>query len=107
MYCSKCGKEGGPGPMCQNCGAPLASRQSGYPGVQTKKPGGNASMVLGIISIVTCWFPLASIIMGIVGLVLGIVGKVKGAGGKAVAGIVMSACAIPLSIIMAAIGLTV
>ncbi len=107
MYCSKCGKEGGPGPMCQNCGAPLASGQSGYSGAQAKKPGGTASMVLGIISIVTCWFPLASIIMSIVGLVLGIVGKVKGAGGKAIAGIVMSACAIPLAIIMAAIGLTV
>ncbi len=107
MYCSKCGKEGGPGPMCQNCGAPLASGQSGYPSAPSKKPGGTASMVLGIISLATFWFPLAAIIMGIVGLVLGIVGKVKGAGGKAVAGIVMSACAIPLAIIMTAIGLTV
>lgn len=107
MYCSKCGKEGGPGPMCQSCGAPLAAPQSGYTGSQTKKPGGTGSMVLGIISIATCWFPLASIILGIIGLVLGIVGKVKGAGGKAVAGIVMSACAIPLAIILTFIGLTV
>lgn len=107
MYCSKCGKEGGPGPMCQNCGAPLTVQQNNYSGAQTKKSGGTASMILGIISVATCWFPLAAIITGIIGLILGIVGKVKGAGGKAVAGIILSACGIPLAILLTLIGMTV
>ena len=107
MYCSKCGKEGGPGPMCQNCGASLAGQQNNYSGTQTKKPGGTASMVLGIISAATCWFPLVAIITGIIGLILGIVAKVKGAGGKAVAGIILSACGIPLAILLTLIGMTV
>ena len=58
-----------------------------------------ASLILGILSVVTCCSIFISIICGIIGLILGIVGKSKGAGGMAVAGILLSVFGILLSII--------
>ena len=68
---------------------------------------GVASLVLGIISLVTGWIPFIcfiAFILAIVGLILGIVdtikkGKVPGAKkGISIAGLIISAVAIPIII---------
>ena len=68
---------------------------------------GVALLVLGIISLVTCWIPFIcfiAFILAIVGLILGIVdtikkGKVPGAKkGISIAGLIISAVAIPIII---------
>ena len=57
-----------------------------------------ASLVLGILSIVTCCAWILSIVCGIIGLILGIAAKVKGSSGMSVAGIVLNCCGIALGI---------
>ena len=56
---------------------------------------GVASLVLGILSLVFCWLPVLSWLLGLIGLILGAVGigvnKKKGKPiGCAIAGLVMS-----------------
>ena len=56
---------------------------------------GVASLVLGILSLVFCWLPFLSWLLGLIGLILGAVGigvgKKKGKPiGCAIAGLVMS-----------------
>lgn len=57
-----------------------------------------ASLILGILSLVTCCVIYISLIFSILALVLGIVAKSKGAGGMAVAGIVLGSLGAVLSI---------
>lgn len=57
-----------------------------------------ASLVLGILSVVTCCAWGLSIVCGIIGLILGIVAKIKGSSGMSVAGIVLNCCGIALGI---------
>ena len=44
MICEQCGRPGGEGTFCSNCGAPLAPRQPGAPGdaMTPPRPGGGA-----------------------------------------------------------------
>lgn len=78
---------------------------------------GIASLILGIISLVISWIPFVcffSFILAVVGLILGIVDSVKKSKtndknkGIGIAGLVISAIAIPIIIIMSifSIGIT-
>lgn len=66
-----------------------------------------ASLVLGIVSIVTCCWWQVSIVVGIVGLVLGILHNKKQTTGKgmAIAGIVLSIVGLSISVIIIALTL--
>lgn len=57
-----------------------------------------ASLILGIISVVTCCVIYISAICAILSLIFGIIAKSKGSGGMAVAGIVLAAAGLVLSI---------
>ena len=70
---------------------------------------GVASLVLGIISLLTSWIPFVcffAFILAVIGLILGIVDTVKkskandGKKGISIAGLIISAIAIPIIIIM-------
>ena len=65
-----------------------------------------ASMVLGIISFVFCWFIYVGGPLAILGLVLGIVSRKKNDGGRgmAIAGITISAVSLGLMILLLVIG---
>lgn len=50
-----------------------------------------ASLILGILSILTCWLPYVGLLMGIAGIILGVLGlKRENARGLAIAGLVCS-----------------
>ena len=128
MICSKCGAECPPQTMfCTSCGASLENNQAQpqpqpptQPGAPVYNPApypyvapinvpgkglGVASMVLGIISLVLFCFWFISIPCALISLILGIVGlsKAKSAGmnnGMAVAGIVCSAIALVLMVML-------
>lgn len=75
------------------------------------QPQGNAGfaiagMVLGIISLVCCCSGYIALVLGIVGLILSIVSLVQKRPGKgmAIAGIICSAIAIVLIVVLTAIG---
>lgn len=76
----------------------LVNKKSTFSGISMSTPlggGGNgksiASLVLGILSILTCWLPYVGLIMGGIGIVLGILGlKQENARGLAIAGLVCS-----------------
>ncbi len=81
------------------------------PPLQPQLPKGMAiaALVLGIIAILFCWFPVfnaVSIVLGIISLILGIMGVNKAskglAGGKGmgVAGIILGAIALVISIVV-------
>ncbi|NMB30561.1 MAG: DUF4190 domain-containing protein [Clostridiales bacterium] len=87
-----------------------------YPNPQMQEPmqpqqGGNgmaiASLVLGIVSIVTCCWWQVSVVVAIVGLVLGILHNKKQTTGRgmAIAGIVLSIVGLAISIIIIVLGL--
>ena len=100
-FCNTCGTTFAP-----VMGAPMAAPM-GYPVVAPKVPGkglGITGMVLGIISLIIC-FGWVSIICGIVGVALSGAGlyKAKQVGmgnGMAVAGLVCSAIALAIWIIL-------
>lgn len=73
-----------------------------YPPPAVQSAPGNgfavASLILGIVALITSCSLVLSIPCGIIGLILGIVGKAKGAGGMAVAGIVLSVLALLFTI---------
>lgn len=58
-----------------------------------------ASMVLGIVGIVFCAFPIVGIALNVVGLVLGSMEMKKGAKGMATAGVVCSIVGLSLATI--------
>ncbi|NMA80272.1 MAG: DUF4190 domain-containing protein [Clostridiales bacterium] len=81
-----------------------------YPNTEFQNPiepqqGSNgmaiASMVLGIISVITCCWWQLSVVVGIVGLVLGILHNKKQTTGRgmAIAGIVLSIVGIAIAVI--------
>ena len=57
-----------------------------------------ASLILGIISVVTCCVIYVSALCAILAIIFGVVAKNKGAGGMAVAGIVLGAIGLVFSI---------
>ena len=65
---------------------------------------GVASLVLGIIGVVSSCVPILGLPTGIVGLILGLSAKKRGEGGMAVAGVVLSIIAIVLAVISMVIG---
>lgn len=77
---------------------------------------GVASLVLGIISLLTSWIPFVcffAFILAVIGLILGIVDSVKKSKandrkkGISIAGLVISAIAIPIIIIMSFVSIGV
>ena len=68
--------------------------------VHPKKNLATASMVLGIVALVFCWFWYLSIPCGIIGLVLGIVAQKAGKIGMATAGIITSIIAIVIAVVI-------
>jgi hypothetical protein len=58
-----------------------------------------AGMVLGILSVLTCWLPYVGLILGIIGLILSALGlKNEDARGMAIAGLVTSIIGIILGL---------
>lgn len=74
---------------------------------QKKKTPGKAlgviGMILGILSLVLCWYLCFGFIFGLIGLILSIISKKKGCGGVATAGIVMSAIGMGIGLIFSII----
>ena len=71
-----------------------------YPNGYMQQPQGGkgmaiASMIFGILAMITCCFPIAPLLFSVLALILGIVSIVKKKGGKgmAIAGIVCGAIA--------------
>lgn len=63
---------------------------------------GVAALVLGIISLATCWIPVWNwicLFMGIAGIVLGALGKKSAKPGPATAGLVISILAVVFSVV--------
>ena len=71
---------------------------------QEKKGFSIASMVLGIVGFLAWCIPLLGYPVCIVGLVLGILGRKKGGKGMAIAGIIMCAITLVLTLVNAALG---
>jgi len=78
----------------QNAYAPLTPEQ------RSARNMGIAGMVLGIVALVFCWFFFLSLPCGIVGLVLSIIAIKKGEKGMAIAGLVCSALALLVCVII-------
>ena len=76
---------------------PIYTPYGGYAATQTNGPG-IAGMVLGIIAVMTFWFPFVGLPVSIVGLVLSSVGMKRFEGkGFAVAGLVLTIIGVVLS----------
>lgn len=100
MFCKRCGKEiENDVAFCEHCGCPTAE-SADVPAAPAKQPAdglGIASMVLGIISLVSFG---SAFVLGVVGIVLGIVSLVQrgqrrnGTSVYAVVGIVTGALSI-------------
>ena len=84
-------------------------QQPGYgapyypPAVSQNAPGNGfavASLILGIVALLSSCSLILTIPCAVVGLILGIIGKNKGAGGMAVAGIVLSALGLAVAIFL-------
>ncbi len=71
---------------------------------QDKKGLSIASMTLGIISLLAWCIPLIGFPVSLTGLILGIFGCKKGGKGMAIAGIIMCALSLVLTIANAALG---
>lgn len=100
-------------PQPQNQPAPPPPPEYGYPPAPPQYPAqpestglAIASMVLGIVGILTAWI-LIGLPLALVGLVLGIVSiaKKKGGRGMAIAGIITSALALLFGVAMVAISI--
>lgn len=78
--------------------------QDQQPAPQEKKGLSVASLVLGICGFVACCLPLIGYPVTITGLVLGIIGKKKGGKGMAIAGIILSAISLALTLLNSIMG---
>ena len=107
MFCPKCGAENPEGAqLCMTCSWVLTSTSTRGPSPSAKTSGlAVASLVLGILSFLTCFITaIPAIILGIVGLlkINKSSGQLKGTG-LAVAGMALPAIAFPIMMLMAAI----
>lgn len=69
--------------------------------LKRKEPGISiASLVVSIISVLFFGTPFFNILLALTGLILGIVAKVKGGGGMSIAGIVIGALSLVISIVV-------
>lgn len=107
MYCPRCGAvNADDAAVCVSCGTPLAGPTEGASAGTTRtSKAAIASLVLGILSVFTCFLTaIPAIICGIVGLVQ--VGRSKGrvkGTGLAIAGIVIPGALLPLAMMVLAI----
>ena len=87
-------------------GQPMGGNPYGQPPQQGSQGFAIAGMVLGILSLVCCCSGYIALVLGVVGMVLSIVSLVQKRPGKgmAIAGIVCSAVAIVLIIVLTSIG---
>ena len=99
MYCNKCGSYiPSKRTVCSNCGAPVPDPNAPAPVVEPepeKRPNGIAvaGLVMGILTIVLCWFPGIPFRTGLLGLIFSIAGLAKKnarSKGAAVAGLILS-----------------
>jgi len=66
---------------------------------QTSTGMGTASMVLGIISLITVWWYGLGLILAVIGLILGIIQQGRQKNGMASAGIIMSIITIAIAVL--------
>lgn len=129
-YCPKCGwANADPEPVCRNCGSPFFSSENGggrqydsrYSGVPHRSSSANgfavASLVLGIVGIVTVWCCGSGVVPAILAIIFGFIarGSSVGASGNvtdrsmAMAGIILGVVTIAglliVILIRAALGL--
>lgn len=78
--------------------------QNTQPPAPEQKGFSIASMILGIVGFIAWCIPLFGFPVTIVGLILGILGIKKGGKGMAIAGIIMCALTLVLTIINSALG---
>jgi uncharacterized protein DUF4190/predicted membrane protein DUF2232 len=75
------------------------------PPPKAKNGMGVAALVFGILAILTCWFPIVGLVLGLLALIFGIVGRgrarrgLAGNGGMALTGIVLGVLSIIVNII--------
>ena len=109
MYCNKCGSYiPSKRTVCSNCGAPVPDPNAPAPVVEPepeKRPNGIAvaGLVMGILTIVLCWFPGIPFLTGLLGLIFSIAGLAKKnarSKGAAVAGVILSILGGALSVFM-------
>ena len=109
MYCNKCGSYiPSKRTVCSNCGAPVPDPNEPAPVVEPepeKRPNGIAvaGLVMGILTIVLCWFPGIPFLTGLLGLIFSIAGLAKKnarSKGAAVAGLILSIVGGALSVFM-------
>ena len=99
MFCSKCGKEmNDDATFCSGCGASLHNIVK-----EKSNAKGIVSLVLGIIGVFAWIIPIIGLPIGVIALIFGILG-IKNSKGMSIAGIVLSAICIVLTIINASIG---
>ena len=104
MICRNCNTENENGtPFCRGCGMPLA-QDYGMPQTPEQKGFSIASMGLGIVGLVAWCLPIIGFPVTIVGLVLGILGIKKGGKGMAIAGIILSAITLVITMINSILG---
>ena len=117
MNCNNCGNvipEGNA--FCEVCGAPVAQEAPvmetpvaeapvyAAPVNQEKKGLSIASLVLGIISVITWLIPLFGFPTALTGLILGCIGVRKGGKGMGIAGIVLCSIFLLLTIANGVLG---
>lgn len=109
MYCNKCGSYiPSKRTVCSNCGAPVPDPNAPAPVVEPepeKRPNGIAvaGLVMGILTVVLCWFPGIPFLTGLLGLIFSIAGLAKKnarSKGAAVAGLFLSIVGGALSVFM-------
>jgi len=107
MYCNKCGSYiPSKRTVCSNCGAPVPDPNAPAPVVEPepeKRPNGIAvaGLVMGIITIVLCWFPGIPLLTGLLGFIFSIAGIAKKnarSKGAAVTGLILSIAGLILSV---------
>ena len=85
-----------PPPVYQAPPAYQAPPPYGQPAYGAEKPMHMPSLILGIVSIVTCWIPVVPVICGIIGMILAMKKKIEY---KTTVGLVLSIIGLVLGII--------
>ena len=109
MYCNKCGSYiPSMRKVCSNCGTPVPDPNAPAPVVEPPpviRSNGIAvaGLVMGILTVVLCWFPGIPFLTGLLGLIFSIAGLAKKnarSKGAAVAGLLLSIVGGALSVFM-------